>query len=197
MFETKQIETLRPATLGEILDRTAQLYRRNFLLFAGVAALPVGTILAISVIVGALFGAGAVAFHTTGLSNPFIVVIAIVAALVAVPVYMAAAVFSYAGLTLAAASAHRGEAFTIRTALAAAKPRFWRYLGFLSLQGIMIALIPGVIAGVVIGLLIYLIPGAGAAGGMALGFLAFLVGGAPLALWFGGHWDTRSASPCA
>jgi hypothetical protein len=171
------IETLRPATLGEILDRTAQLYRRNFLLFAGVAALPVGTILAISLIVGALFGAGAVAFHTTGLSNPFIVVIAIVAALVAVPVYMAAAVFSYAGLTFAAASAHRGEAFTIRTALAAVKPRFWRYLGFLILQGIMIALIPGVIAGAIIGLLIYLIPGAGAAGGVALGFFAFLVGG--------------------
>ena len=30
-------ETLRPSTLGEILDRTAQLYRRNFWLFAGVA----------------------------------------------------------------------------------------------------------------------------------------------------------------
>ena len=41
MFETKQIETLRPSTLGEILDRTALLYRRNFLLFAGVAALPI------------------------------------------------------------------------------------------------------------------------------------------------------------
>ncbi len=29
---------LRPLTLGEILDRTAQLYRTNFLLFAGIAA---------------------------------------------------------------------------------------------------------------------------------------------------------------
>ena len=37
-------ETLRPSTLGEILDRTAQLYRRNFWLFAGVAALPIGVI---------------------------------------------------------------------------------------------------------------------------------------------------------
>jgi hypothetical protein len=176
MFETKQIETLRPSTLGEILDRTAQLYRRNFLLFAGVAALPIGTILAISVIAGALFGAGSVAFHTTGLSNPLTIGIAIVAALVAVPVYMAAAVFSYAGLTLAAVSAHRGEKTTIRGALNSVRPRFWRYLGFLILQGIMIALIPGAIAGVVIGLLVYLIPGAGPAGGVALGFLAFLVG---------------------
>ncbi len=29
---------LRPLTLGEILDRTAQLYRTNFLLFAGIAS---------------------------------------------------------------------------------------------------------------------------------------------------------------
>ncbi len=28
--------SLRPMTLGEILDRTAQLYRTNFLLFAGI-----------------------------------------------------------------------------------------------------------------------------------------------------------------
>jgi hypothetical protein len=41
-------ETLRPSTLGEILDRTAQLYRRNFWLFAGVAALPIAIIVAVS-----------------------------------------------------------------------------------------------------------------------------------------------------
>src|SRR5215467_11729689 len=31
---------LRPLSLGEILDRTFSLYRRNFLLFVGIAALP-------------------------------------------------------------------------------------------------------------------------------------------------------------
>jgi hypothetical protein len=31
---------LRPMTLGEVLDRTFTLYRENFLLFAGIAALP-------------------------------------------------------------------------------------------------------------------------------------------------------------
>jgi len=29
---------LRPLTLGEILDRTIQLYRTNFLIFAGIYA---------------------------------------------------------------------------------------------------------------------------------------------------------------
>src|SRR5713226_9497194 len=31
---------LRPLSLGEILDRTFTLYRRHFLLFVGVAAIP-------------------------------------------------------------------------------------------------------------------------------------------------------------
>jgi hypothetical protein len=31
---------LRPLALGEILDRTFTLYRRNFLLFFGITALP-------------------------------------------------------------------------------------------------------------------------------------------------------------
>jgi hypothetical protein len=33
-------ETLRPLTIGELLDRSFSLYRRNFLLFVGLAALP-------------------------------------------------------------------------------------------------------------------------------------------------------------
>ena len=31
---------LRPMNLGEILDRTFEIYRKKFLLFAGIAALP-------------------------------------------------------------------------------------------------------------------------------------------------------------
>ena len=36
---------LRPMSLGEILDRTAQLYRSNFLLFAGIAAVNAGALM--------------------------------------------------------------------------------------------------------------------------------------------------------
>jgi len=38
---------LRPMTLGEILDRTAELYRNHFLLFAGTSGIFAGTVLAI------------------------------------------------------------------------------------------------------------------------------------------------------
>ena len=34
--------TLRPLTLGEILDRTAELYRTNFLLLAGISSVYAG-----------------------------------------------------------------------------------------------------------------------------------------------------------
>lgn len=41
---------LRPMTLGEILDRTAQLYRTNFLLFAGIFAVYSGVALALNLL---------------------------------------------------------------------------------------------------------------------------------------------------
>jgi len=41
---------LRPMTLGEILDRTAQLYRTNFVLFAGIAAVYAGVLLVLNLL---------------------------------------------------------------------------------------------------------------------------------------------------
>jgi hypothetical protein len=172
-------ETFRPATLGEILDRTAQIYRRRFMLFVGVAALPIGVIAGVSALAAAIWKAffSSITINNFGMTGAFAVLI-VAMVLVALPVYIAAAVFSYAGLFGAAANAHRGEGFTIRSALVAVKPRFWRYLWFMILQAIVIGLIPAAIAVVVITVLLYLAPGAGTAGGLALGFVAFLVGAA-------------------
>jgi len=41
---------LRPMALGEILDRTAELYRHHFLLFAGVSAIFAGVILLVEIL---------------------------------------------------------------------------------------------------------------------------------------------------
>jgi len=169
-------ETLRPSTLGEILDRTAQLYRRNFWMFAGVAALPVGAMFAIGAIAVAVITAVGVAVRTTNSSSPVAIgFVALAVVLVVMPLYVAAAVFSYAGLTEAAEKVHRGEKMTIRGVLKSVRPWFWRYLWFLILQGIVTALVPGAIAGAVIGLLLFLIPGAGAAAGVAIGFVIFVI----------------------
>jgi len=39
---------LRPLTLGEILDRTIQLYRTNFLIFAGIYAVYAGVVMVLN-----------------------------------------------------------------------------------------------------------------------------------------------------
>ena len=53
---------LRPLTVGELLDRTAQLYRTHFLLFAGIAAVYTTVVLALGLLDVAA-GAGFKALH--------------------------------------------------------------------------------------------------------------------------------------
>ena len=172
-------ETLRPSTLGEILDRTTQLYRRNFWLFAAVASLPIAIIIAVSALafVAILAVPGLKSAGDSSFSPATALLIALFV-IVVFPIYVAAAVFSYAGLTEAAATVHRGEKITIRGVFNAVRPWFWRYLWFGILQAIVIALVPAAIAGVVIGILVFLasLAGGGTATSVAIGFVAFFVG---------------------
>ena len=180
-------ETFRPSTLGEILDRTAQIYRRKFWLFAGVAALPIGAIVALSALAATIWRAffRSVSFDNFEM-NGTLAILFIGVVLVGIPLYIAAVV-SYAGLTQAAASAHRGEAITIRSALGAVKPHFWRYLWFIILQGFIVGVLPGSAAALAIGILIALAAAAGGgAASVAAGFIAVLVGiaAAVVIIWF-------------
>jgi hypothetical protein len=179
-------ETLRPSTLGEILDRTAQLYRGNFWLFAGTAALPFGAMIAV-ILVGIIL-VPVVALVFKGSMAVDINVIRVgagaVAVVFALPIYLAAVVYSAAGITQAAISTHRGEKLTIRWALRTVSPRFWRYFGLLLLQGLMAGLVPGVLAGTIIFGLIFLgsRAGFGTAAGIGVAFLVFVVGGAAVVI---------------
>jgi hypothetical protein len=176
-------EQLRPSTLGEILDRTVQLYRRNFWLFVGVAVLPI--VFSLIAVLPLFFVPGLAVLAVPGIhgggaaASTFISAMTIVVVgLLAVPLYLAAYVYSTAGLTLAAESAHRGEKPTIREALKRVSPRFWSYLGLLLLQAVFMLLIPGAIAGGVIGGLVYAIsqPGMDIGTKVLLGFVAFVLG---------------------
>lgn len=174
---TAMKEPLRPLTLCEILDRTAQLYRRNFLLFAGVAAAPTGVLVAVFVVVGAAIALIGVTVRGTLppdlLTGLFVVAILLVGA----PIGIAATVFSHAGLTRTAVSAQMGERPTIREVLKGVWPRFWRYLGLMVLQVIFAGLIPGAVAGAIVAILAYF--GFRADNGSAVdfgtGFLAVLL----------------------
>ncbi len=168
-------ETLRPFTLGEILDRTAQLYRRSFWLFAGIAAVPIVVMLAIAVV--AVVVALVAGFSLrSAIGSPVVAGAAVIVfVLIALPIYIAAYVFCCAGVTQAAVSAQRGEKLTIRAALASVLPRFWTYLGFLFLQAVLVILIPGSIAGAAAGTLFFLMARVSMGASVALGFLIFLV----------------------
>ena len=170
-------EPMRPFTLGEILDRTAQLYKHNFLLFAGVAAAPIGVLIAVFAGVGALIAAFGVSAKGAMSSDVVTGLLVLAILLVGLPVGIVAAVFSHAALTRAAVSTHTGERLTIRAALKGVWPKFGRYLGLMALQVIFAGVIPGFVAGVVVGFLAYL--GTRAANDSATdwgtGFLAILV----------------------
>jgi hypothetical protein len=168
-------ETLRPFTLGEILDRTAQLYRRSFWLFAGIAAVPIVVMLAIAVVAVVVALVAGFSLRSAIGSPVAAGLVAIVFVLIALPIYIAAYVFCCAGVTQAAASAQRGEKLTIRAALASVLPRFWTYLGFLFLQAVLVILIPGSIAGAAAGTLFFLMARASMGASVALGFLIFFV----------------------
>jgi hypothetical protein len=175
-------EHLRPLRLGEILDRTAQLYRRNLLTFAGTAAAP--TAITVLVIAGA-GGTGAALGRQVSASNPFglPVLLLVLLILLGVPLILGTAVVSQAALTRAAVGAHMGQPLKILAALKSVWPRFWRYLWLLILQGIVVAGIPCVI---LVGL-IALISGLGvfAAGSTVLaalvGFFTFVFFAAAIA----------------
>lgn len=115
--------TLRPLTLGEILDRTAELYRSNFPLLAGISSVYGGILLVLSLVQIAA-QRGALAMHMkTGL-----IVVSVAGLLI-----LWLAIFIAGGLAMAANTravgwVHLGEPASIGAAYRAILPRTGRYL---------------------------------------------------------------------
>jgi hypothetical protein len=121
--------TLRPLTLGELLDRTAQLYRTNFPLFAGIAAAYAAIALIINLVSVLVLEAyktsrfaSVVSWQMQLLSWSSLVVMMIVSNVAG------------AANNRAVAWVHLGEPATIRTAYRSILPHFWRYLGLGTLK---------------------------------------------------------------
>ncbi len=117
--ETRMNEPLRPSTLGEILDRTVQLYRSRFLLFLGISVIPTGVIVVLACIVGLVVawwvavGAGSVSEE---IGYVLVAVFAIGVALVALPILLAATALAMAAMSHAVSCVHLGQTTTIRDA---------------------------------------------------------------------------------
>lgn len=125
---------LRPLTLGEILDRTANLYRANFLIFAGIFAVYCGVALLFNLTV---IGLGAIlsGWHYSASK---------IALISLVPRgFEGLALFLLFGAAVAAASravawVNLNEPATIRGAYANVLPRLGRYLWLMTITALVV-----------------------------------------------------------
>lgn len=166
-------EQLRPLTLAEILDRTAQLYRSRFLVFLGISTIPAGIVF--------VFAAGTFAFIAWmgsntrsggSVSDVFVWVFLVLLMILAVPVSLGASALGAAAMSDAAARLFLGEAITIRSAYKNTWKRGWRYVGLFTLEGLVIVGAPALVFSVGIFAMI-----AGKVSGYATGDNSPLFGG--------------------
>ncbi len=124
---------LRPMSLGEILDRTAQLYRTNFILFAGIAAVYAGVLLVINLAqigVQQLLTHAHMARELPWVTLAFLVLI--------VPVIIICAGASVAANNRAVAWVNLDQPATIRGAYSSILPRLGRYLWLMTIAAFVI-----------------------------------------------------------
>ncbi len=117
------ISQLRPLSLGEILDRTAALYRTHFLLFAGIAAVFSGAMLLTQMLhlaVLELLGYPHIAPRLEWAYG--------VSAVLQIFVVLLVAGLAIAANNRAVAWVYLGQAATIRGAVASIAPRLTRYI---------------------------------------------------------------------
>jgi hypothetical protein len=135
-------EQLRPSNLGEILDRTLQMYRARFLVFFGIASIPAGVVLVCAAGVFLFFAwLGSAGLDKT-VENMVGGVFLLASALVLMPVCVAATGLGSGALTQAAATIYLGGATTIRDAWRSAWKRGWRYLWLFVLEALLLAVAP-------------------------------------------------------
>ncbi|MGP8270715.1 MAG: glycerophosphoryl diester phosphodiesterase membrane domain-containing protein [Terracidiphilus sp.] len=123
---------LRPLSLGEILDRTAQLYRTNFVLFAGIFAAYCGIGLVLNLL---LIGLQELlkAQQTTAMA-----LITVAAAGLEFLILFLLIGPVIAAISRAVAWVHLGEPATIRGAYASVLPRFGSYLWLMIITAFVI-----------------------------------------------------------
>jgi hypothetical protein len=124
---------LRPLTLGEILDRTAQLYRNNFLLFAGIYAVYAGVVMVLGLLqIGAT---ELLRVQHVGQPEQWAALGAVIVLLPLIFVFAGAAM---AAINRAVSRVYLCESATIRSAYSTILPRLGRYLWLMTIVGFII-----------------------------------------------------------
>ncbi len=131
------VTVLRPLSTSELLDRTFHLYRNNFLVFVGIAAIPQLVVLVLQLTGSALMVGSPI------LGGLFTALVAGLASFVAIEV-------SHAATVLAVSEIHLDRRASIGAAFSAAKQSLGRVIGISLGVGIAVAigfvflLIPGI-----------------------------------------------------
>lgn len=146
---------LRPLSLGEILDRTFSIYRKNFLLFVGITAIPQLLVLALRL-------AQTLFFFPAGRRNVpaeqlqggpgfgGLVALGIVGVIVGVVVYLVAYLFAQGGTVFAVSELYLGRTTTIGASLGRMRGQLGSLFGVLMLNGLvaglafLLLIIPGI-----------------------------------------------------
>jgi hypothetical protein len=146
---------LRPLSLGEILDRTFSLYRRNFLLFFGITAIPQLLILALNLVQAMLtkptipLAKLPVEQLQAGPSSGLLA-FGVVGAIVAIIIYMVAYLFAQGGTVYAVSELYLGRQTTIGASLSRMRGQLGSLFGVLFLNGLVVMvatlflIIPGI-----------------------------------------------------
>jgi hypothetical protein len=120
--------TLRPLTLGEILDRTAEIYRTNFLLLAGISSVYAGILLVLGLLqIGAQRG-----FSAMHMNGP-VIATAVIGIVLLVLVGLVTGGVAVAANTRAVGWLYLGETASIGAAYRAVLPRTGRYIWLLTI----------------------------------------------------------------
>lgn len=112
---------VRPLSLGEILDRTFQFYRKEFLLFFGIAAIPQAMALILRIIVAAMKQANNVGFAVAAVGLAIVILI----------VNLFATALSQAATSVAVSEMYLGRQTTIGQAFASMRGRVGTMAGIL------------------------------------------------------------------
>jgi len=146
---------LRPLSLGEILDRTFSLYRRNFLLFLGIAAIPHLLVLGLNLVQVLVLKTPGVTprvpdsqFQAGAVGS--ILALGIVGGILAFIVYIVSFLFAQGGTIYAVSDLYLGRPTTIGASLSRMKGQLGNLFGVMFLNGVatLIAFIFLVIPGI-------------------------------------------------
>jgi glycerophosphoryl diester phosphodiesterase family protein len=145
---------LRPLSLGEILDRTFSLYRRNFVLFLGITALPHLLILAMNLAQTLLTNTPAIATPQAAGKMPTasngLMAFGLVGAIVGFIVYFVVYLLSQGGTVYAVSDLYLGRNTTIGASLGRMRGQIGNLLGvtmlsgFAMVGGFILLIIPGI-----------------------------------------------------